>query len=205
MLGRIAALEWGRRGVRAGAAIVSVGALLMAPAGAIADGTTPDPASCSELNLTQPFIAWGDANLYKIGPGESDDNFDGGGWSLSGGANITTDDLADGSTGQVLDLPAGSQATSPEFCLNPDDPVARTMVRGLGGSSSVTLTVTDAASGSTLSSDWAGAWPWWRPSRYLQLAPSQDSDGQMVTFTFTDVDPANDVEVYDFYIDPWGK
>lgn len=205
MLGRIAAIGCRRWGARAGAVIVSVGALLMAPAGALADGTSPDPAACSELNLSQPFAAWGDENLYKIGPGESDDNFDGGGWSFSGGANITTDVLADGTTGEVLDLPAGSQATSPEFCLNPDDPFARTMVLGIGGLSGVTLTVTDSVSGSTLSTDWTGAFPWWRPSRRLQLDPSPDSDGQLVTFTFTADQPANDVELYNFYVDPWGK
>src|SRR5579875_892906 len=82
-----------------------------APAAAASAGT-----GCPEPALTQPFA--GDSRWYALAPGESGDDFAGTGWALTGGAKIETETLADGRTGPVLDLPAGSTATSSPMCVD---------------------------------------------------------------------------------------
>src|ERR1700746_3017074 len=68
------------------------------------------PSQCVEPTLTQAFLYAGDTNLYTLAPGQVPDNFAGTGWVLSGGASIKRTTLEDGSTGNVLDMPSGSQA-----------------------------------------------------------------------------------------------
>ena len=75
------------------------------------------PSQCTEAALTQPFLYAGDTNYYTLAPGESANDFPGTGWKLSGGASIKTTTLAAGGSGQVLDLPSGSKAVSPSFCV----------------------------------------------------------------------------------------
>ena len=97
--------------------------------------TTPvDTSMCTAPPLTQPFLSWQDTNWYALAPGQTAGNFNGAGWVLSGGAKIATMKLANGTTGSVLDLPAGSQAVSPTVCLTSDYPNARMMVSNLSGS-----------------------------------------------------------------------
>ena len=79
----------------------------------LASVTAKATASCTAPALTSPFASLGDANQYALLPGESADNFTATGWLLGGGAKVVTTKLADGTTGSVLDLPAGAYAISP--------------------------------------------------------------------------------------------
>jgi hypothetical protein len=86
-----------------------------------ATGASPalaDATSCTTPTLTQPFLSAGDTNLYTLAPGESADSFDGSGWTLLGQAKIVSTRLADGATGNVLDIPGGSVAISPPMCVD---------------------------------------------------------------------------------------
>ena len=85
--------------------------------------------TCTEPVLYQPFLPFLDGNWYSLTPGESYDNFDGTGWTLSGGATITSATLQDGTTGSVLTLPKGSKAVSPPICLDNTYPYMRTMLK----------------------------------------------------------------------------
>ena len=91
--------------------------------------------TCTEPVLYQPFLPYLDGNWYSLTPGESYDEFNGTGWTLSSGAGITTTTLQDGSTGSVLTLPRGSKAVSPPLCLNNTYPYLRTMLHASAGGS----------------------------------------------------------------------
>src|ERR1035438_2145816 len=111
---------------------VVIAALGAAPAQA---ATTPvDTSMCTPPVFAQPFLSWQDTNSYTLVSGQQADNFSGAGWVLSGGAKIVTATLADGTTGSVLDMPAGAQAVSPTICVESDYPDARMMVSNLSGS-----------------------------------------------------------------------
>ena len=107
------------------------------PAGLSAAGT----ASCAQPALSEPFAALHDTNAYALVPGESADNLSGAGWLLSGGAKIVRTKLADGSTGSVLELPAGGVAISAAMCLTDSYPTVRMMLHGAAGSAGVSLYV----------------------------------------------------------------
>ena len=78
--------------------------------------------------LTQPFLPFGDTNWYALPGGETYDNFNATGWTLSGGANIVSTKLYDGTKGYVLDMPKGAKAVSPTFCVSSNYPTAKAMV-----------------------------------------------------------------------------
>src|SRR5436305_14212726 len=71
--------------------------------------------SCDNAKLTQPFVAWGDANAYKLVPGG---DFEGNlsGWTLSGGATRVAGSEPFGAAGTVgkssVSLPAGASVQS---------------------------------------------------------------------------------------------
>ena len=123
-----------RRSAGTGAAIAAL--LAIAPA-ANADVTPVWSTACGDPTLSQPFLSWGDSSCYALLPGESADSFDATGWTLSGGATITTTTLYDGSQGSVLNLPSGSTAVSPTVWINSSDQTARTMVRNVVGAEGV--------------------------------------------------------------------
>ncbi|MDQ6816833.1 MAG: hypothetical protein M3018_05420, partial [Actinomycetota bacterium] len=91
--------------------------------------TPTSTSGCSAPQLSQPFLSASDLNWYTLLPGESPDAFVGSGWTLTGGANIVTTQLADGHIGSVLDLPSGSMAISPVVCVQSDYTSARTLMR----------------------------------------------------------------------------
>ena len=101
-----------------------------------AQASTTVSTTCTAPALSQPFLSYLDGNGYSAAPGESYDNFSGTGWTLSGGAKISTTTLADGTTGSVLTLPFGSKAVSPgTVCVNNTYPYMRTMFQQAGGGS----------------------------------------------------------------------
>lgn len=192
-------------GARALALAAVVGGLAAGTAGAAT--TTPvDTSSCSNPLLSQPFLFAGDQNWYTLAPGQSPDNFDGTGWTLSGGAKLVTTTLADGRTGSVLDLPSGSRAVSPTTCVSAAYPVARTMMRNVVGSEGVFFYVSYEGT-----STWTtpkntgqvhGAGTAWTVSGYVNLQPSGASGWQLVRFTFIPGGTTSRFQVYNFYVDP---
>ncbi|MGO9975448.1 MAG: hypothetical protein ACLP01_22140 [Solirubrobacteraceae bacterium] len=154
--------------------------------------------------MSEPFASLGDTNLYAAVPGNAFDSFAGTGWTLSGGANIKTAALADGTTSSVLDLPAGAEAVSPPMCVAYDYPTARIMARALTGTQSLTLlagyltsntSVATSYSNSSLGSGWA-------LSPILQTHPGNQTGWQLVVFTLKASSTSSDTQVYNFYVDP---
>jgi hypothetical protein len=100
--------------------------------------------ACNESALSEPFLAWGDSNLYELVPGGS---FEGSlaGWTLSGGAQRVSGSEPYGATGSVgaysLALPSGASAQSPFTCVNASYPSFRFFARNEGLASSVLVQV----------------------------------------------------------------
>jgi hypothetical protein len=115
---RAAALSAVAIGVAAGAAGVPA-----AQAGVL----TPNACAANSA-MSQPFVAWGDANEYRLLPG-GDFTAGAPGWTLSGGAAIagTGDPFA--LTGvpseNSLSLPVGASAQSPFTCVDATQPTFR--------------------------------------------------------------------------------
>jgi hypothetical protein len=165
-----------------------------------------DTSMCSDPLLTQPFLSAGDRNWYTLVPGQSPDNFDGGGWTLTGGAKTVTRTLGDGSTGSVLDLPSGSKAVSPTICVTSSYPTARMMVRDVAGSEGVFFDVSYEGT-----STWYtpkntgqvhGAGTAWTLSGSVNLQPFNVAGWQPVRFTLVPGGKTSDFQVYNFYVDP---
>ena len=94
-------------------------AALAACAAALMVGAVPaqateitSPSQCKEPVLTQPLLWAADSNYYFLAPGQTPGNFEGTGWTLSGGASIKTTTLKDGKTGKVLALPSDSKRSA---------------------------------------------------------------------------------------------
>jgi hypothetical protein len=182
--------------------------LLASVAGGTAQAATPVKTSaCSQPDYTfsQPFSAVKDSNWYTLAPGQSVDSFSADGWTLSGGAKLVSTTLADGSTGTVLDLPAGATAVSPPMCVSAAYPAARTVVRDLSGPPSVSLYVSY-----TNTPSWdkpaavgriAGGTQW-SNSQPLQLHPGNLYGWQQEVFTLSNAGHNTDAQVYNFYVDP---
>jgi hypothetical protein len=168
--------------------------------------TTVDTSMCGNPLLTQPFLSYGDTNWYALVPGQSPDSFDGGGWTLTGGAKIVTVGLADGTTGSVLDLPSGSRAVSPTICVTSSYPTARMMVRDVAGSEGVFFYVSYEGT-----STWNtpkntgqvhGSGTAWTLSDSVNLQPYNVSGWQPVRFALVPGGTTSSFEIYDFYVDP---
>jgi hypothetical protein len=188
-----------RAAIAACAAVLLVGAVP-----AQAGKEVKQPWQCTEPTLYQPFASFGDSNWYALPAGESYNNFTGKGWVLTGGAKFVQAKLQDGTTGYVLDLPANSTATSPNFCLNPDYPNARAMTAALFGQGSLTFYLTYESNGRTP----IGNLPTptgnkWALTPAFSLYPSSTSGWQLGKFTFVAGSNNSEVQVYNFYVDPY--
>ena len=192
------------------AVLLGAGVSALTAAPALADPPS-SASSCTMPALTQPFLAWGDQSTYALPTGESLNNFDGSGWTLTGGASVETTTLANGDTGSVLNLPSGSEAVSPVMCIDEDFPVARTMVRNVVGGEGVQFFVSVE-----------GTNTWGHPQNTGQVHGQQNnwslSDSvnlnnnlrgwQLAQFTFIPGgNPSNpsDFQLYNFYVDPYAK
>jgi hypothetical protein len=186
-----------------GAALAALMTAISA-APAVADTAQSGNAPCSGPDLTQPFLSARDANLYTLAPGQSADNFDAGGWTLSGGAQVVTTTLADGTTGQVLDLPSGAQAVSPTFCVQSDFQFARATAQDVVGTGGVNFSVAykggHADPGQTgVLNGGSGAWGLSDP---VDLQPADRNGQQHMTITLTGGGSDSDTQVYGLWIDP---
>jgi hypothetical protein len=197
--------------------IAACGALLLLSAGPALAAKSKESGStqtseitsslnCAEPTLYQPFLGFGDSNYYALPAGESYDNFTGQGWVLSGGARFIQTTLYDGATGYVLDMPANSTATSPNFCLNPEYPKARAMIADVFGPPNLSFYVTYAISGQTPSSKVpAPSGNVWQLSPTFSLYPSSTPGWQLGKFTFVAGSNASEVRVSNFYVDPYRR
>ena len=165
-------------------------------------------SSCPSVLLTQPFLSFGDSNYYTLAPGQSPDSFDGTGWTLSGGANIVTTGLADGTQGSVLDLPYGASATSPVMCVDSGMPLASMLTQIVGGpkSNQTRFEVWDAATGTKIGggTDISGDTSWGEQEG--KVITGNSSGPVLVYFKVISALKQGDLQLYDLYIDPrmWG-
>jgi hypothetical protein len=186
-----------------------VAGVLAVPAQAMASSSAPasltisgDTSSCTTFGFSEPFLTWKDQNSYELIPGESVGSFDGTGWQLFGGATIVTTTLADGTTGQVLDLPAGSYAVSPVFCVQSNYPSARMMMRQVGKGPGVTFGTAfasrpDAQTGGQVNS----SLDTWKLSNVLQLHQSNAAGWQPMQIGLV-AGNQGEYQVYNLYVDP---
>jgi hypothetical protein len=158
--------------------------------------------------LSQPYLGSHDANWYTLAPGERVDEFTATGWTLTGGAQIVTTTLADGTTGTVLDLPAGSKAVSPPMCVDSDYPSARVDVREVSGPPTVKVYVAYTNTPSWETPSAAGAVPGsstWSASPPIQLHAGNLWGWQDAQYTFEGGNKGSDSELYDFWVDPHSR
>ena len=186
-------------------------ALLVFGAASAQAATSPakETSQCKEPTLTQPFQDAGDNNYYVLAPGQTPGNFEATGWTLSGGASIKTTTLANGSTGYVLDLPSGSKAVSPSFCVTSLYPTARTFVRDLVGAEGVYLNV--SYEGTTTweqpknTGQVHGSGTAWTLSTPVNLQPENVTGWQVLRLTLVAGGKKSDFQLYNLYIDPYRR
>jgi hypothetical protein len=192
-------------------AMLGAFAAFAATGSAVANAATtapPAPTSiCPAPVLSQPFVGLRDTNLYALAPGQTPDNFTGAGWTLSGGASIVQATLADGATGNVLDLPSGSEAVSPVICVASDYPVARMMVRNLKGAEGVSFNVQYQATASANTPHNTGQvhgnGTGWTTSDPVNLQPQGNSTSwQLVRLVLIGKGNTSHFQVYNIYVDP---
>jgi hypothetical protein len=193
-------------GLSGGIAVLLAG-LAVSPALASSMPTTPvDTSACSAPQLSHPFLSAGDSNWYTLAPGESPDSFNGGGWTLSGGARIISTQLQHGQTGSVLDLPSGSTAVSPPMCVASDYPTARTMVRDVVGSEGVHTFVSYAGTKTAWKPQNTGQVHGnqsdWTLSNTINVHPGNLPGWQLVQFTLVPGGKSSEFQIYNFYVDP---
>lgn len=184
---------------------VTLGALITVFA-ALPSVAAADPPQCESPESSQPFAYTGDENAYFPVPGQSLNDFEGAGWELSGGAQVVTTKLSNGSSGQVLNLPSGSKAVSPTFCVTKHDPVARAIVRNVLGAEGVFFYVS-----------YEGTKTWEKPKNTGQIhgnheewtvvtpvnmQPENNENWQRVRLTLVPGGKTSDFQVYDVFVDP---
>lgn len=131
--------SFARRGFAALATLALCGASL-----AFFSASAHAEAACKGLSLSQPFLKWGDANVYQLVPGG---DFEKGltGWSLTGGAKVVSGSETYGATGSLgkysLTLPAGATAQTPYVCVEASYPTFRFFARNEGSASSMAVEV----------------------------------------------------------------
>jgi hypothetical protein len=187
---------------------LALGGLLAACAAVPAQAATAavDTSICSNPLLTQPFLPAHDSNWYTLLPGETPGNFNGAGWTLSGGAQIITTTLADGSTASVLDLPSGSKAVSPTICVTSDYPTARAIVRDVVGSEGVFFNVsyegTNTWNTPKNTGQIHGSGTAWTLVTPVNVQPYKTTGWQPMQITLIPGGKSSDFQVYNLYVDP---
>jgi hypothetical protein len=171
-----------------------------------AQAATLNTSSCEEPLVSRPFLYANDSNYYFLAPGQTPTSFEGQGWTLSSGAKISQGTLPNGSTGPVLDLPAGAKAVSPEICVTTAYPTARMKVRALAGSGNVNFQVAYGGKAPKAPTT-VPATTAWTLSGLLNMSPENCEGWQLVKITLAAPGgPAgnkSDVQVDNLYIDPY--
>ncbi len=199
---------------RSAAALTALTAMFVAAPVAFADDSSvigaPVSIGCG-YSGTNVFAAWGDARDYALTP---DGGFENGaaGWALDGNAAVTEGNenfqVGGAADHQSLDLPAGSSATSPSFCVSRREDVVRLFVRSDSGRKArlkVEEIYTDAANGDMSERvDKLRATESWDASGRLKIM-LPDTGSRLsttnVSLRFTPLGDAG-VQIDDVYIDP---
>lgn len=195
--------HWGMTRLAVGLA----GLIAMVASGSAQAATSAQTSACStpSYSFSQPYLTSKDSNWYTLAPGQSADNFDGTGWVLSGGARLVTTTLADGTTGTVLELPAGSKAVSPPMCVDSLYPTARLSVRDVLGPPGLQMyaayTNTPSWTQPTPTNPLPGSSAW-STSPPMQLHPGDLYGWQDAQYTFENNKKGTEAQLYDFYVDP---
>ncbi len=166
-----------------------------------------ETSACEAGSFSQPFQQYKDSNWYTLLAGQSPDSgFGGQGWTLSGGARIVSTRLPGGGTGQVLNLPSGSQAVSPVVCITSEYPTARAYVDDVKGSEGVFFYVsyegTKTWEAPKNTGQIHGATGSWTPSSAVNLQPEKTTGWQPVRITLKPGGTTSLFQVYDLYLDP---
>ena len=190
---------------------LALGGLLAAFAAVPAQAATApvDTSICSNPLLTQPFVSAHDSNWYTLLPGETPGNFNGAGWTLTGGARVVTTTQPGGSTTSVLDLPSGAEAVSPTICVTSAYPTARTMVRNVVGAEGVFFYVSYEGT-----STWSvpkntgqvhGANAAWTLATSVNVQPYNTTGWQPMRITLIPGGKSSDFQLYNLYVDPHAR
>ena len=192
-----------RRGLGAGLTAAALG-LSAGSAHAATTVSTPTPvaplATCSHGAFSQPLLPFNDKHFYTLAPGG---DFEGStSWELKRGASVQPD----ASRGGVLDLPSGSQATSPPLCITSDYPKSRVFVRSLAGSEDVAFYVSYLRNGvwtaPNSTGEFHGEKSAWTLSGGMNIKPSNAPGWQQARFTFVAAGTKGHAQVDDFWVDP---
>jgi hypothetical protein len=167
-------------------------------------------SGCEGQTFSQPFASLGDNNSYTLVPGSQFDSASEG-WQLSGGAHIAEATRPDGSSGGVLELPAGSRAVSPPVCVTLQYPSARVSIRRNGAGPAVVLaSVVYASTGNAAMV--AGipaqseAWTVSNPFNVLPQLGGRSEETREVRFVFAAASGSGTtLQLYGLYVDPWSK
>jgi hypothetical protein len=191
------------------AVVAVVAVLLVAAIPAQAAPKVQESSSCAQPTLTQPFLYAGDSNSYMLAPGQTPNNFAGTGWTLSGRASIKKATIEGGTTSSVLDLPSGSQAVSPAFCVTSEYPMARMMARNVLGSGSALFYVSYRGNPSWETLKYTGrvqgegsAWTLAAP---VSMQPYNASGWLIAQITLVGGGTDSDSQFYNLYIDPYSR
>jgi hypothetical protein len=136
---RLVIRSFPRRTMSLGVALASLIALPLSSAQAAVA-----TSKCQASSLSQPFLKWGDPNLYKLVAGG---DFEGSlsGWTLSHGAqkvSVSEPYAATGALGSSsMLLSAGASVQTPFTCVDASDPTFRFFARNNGGASSLLVQV----------------------------------------------------------------
>jgi hypothetical protein len=199
---------------RSAAALTALTAMFVAAPVAFADDSG---VASSQVSIgcgysgSNVFAPWGDNRDYALTP---DGGFENGaaGWALDGGAATTEGNesfqVGDAADHQSLDLPAGSSATSPSFCVSRREDSVRLFVRSDSGRKArlkVEAIYTDAANGQQSDRvDRLRASESWDASGRLKIT-LPDTGSRLstvnVSLRFTPLDDS-DFQIDDVYIDP---
>ncbi len=184
-----------------GAALARSDALHVKPS--LEPSSLIDLDGCSTPALSKPFISWWDFAEYELTGGG---DFEGPGWTLSGGAQLAQGSEPYAATGTLgahsLSLPAGASAQSPLVCVDAGYPSVRFFIAGSGV---VAVSLVDDGlvipAGIAVAAD-----GWWPTPVMLTESPvlaTLAGGSALVSVRLTTL--LGDPQVDDVFIDPWSR
>jgi hypothetical protein len=196
--------------------LVSFAAALFVTAGvATTAASAAGTGTCSWPSISQAFAPWSDSSWYFLAPGG--DFKDTSGWSLSGGAGVTSGGAGySGTDTNSLALPTtSSAATTPTICVTSQAPVFRMFIKNNGnlgradGQLAIYLNFTGAdgkpqqvkIAGLTVKST---AWTLTPPISFIQYISTPLQSGfASISFTIKPNDNHGNWQIDQLYVDPW--